>query len=348
MQKQAYIKLPLRTPLINCITQDAYLQAIVLCNDTFYPWMMSNFVQLWACDPKIAAGGVFIYFVAPSYWFACPHLYTQELSKETINIAYDHIADFLTDSLSRNQYVVIPVNRRFIKAFHFEGEGTHDLLVYGYDLTQGIFYIADFFDGKFSTSTCDFQEMEDAYFTDTLNPFSWHNAVRLAVQDNHSQHYDFHLAAFHGFDTNVVGQLLEDYIQGKNSIYRYRICQKNHDSYSHTVGGTQVYDVLAQYSREKLDAGEPLDHRVFYNLWAHKHMHTLRTKYMDEHCEDVPASSFVPQFEQIEERARCILNLVLKYRLKGSGLASTQLVSALDDLKTREVETIREFLTVLP
>lgn len=347
MKKQVYIQLPLQEPLINCITQDAYLQSIVLCNGGAYPWLMSQFVQVWACDPKIAAGGVFIYFVAPSYWFACPHLYTQEISKETVNVRYDSIVDFLTDSLSLNNYVILPVNRRFIKAYQYEGEGTHDLLIHGYDSTKELFYIADFFEGRFNMRTCSFQEVEDAYFTDKHNPFSWHNTVRLAVQDEHRLHYDFHLAAFHDFDTRVIAEQLSDYIMGDNSIYRYRICQKNNDSYGHTVGGVRVYDVLLSYAKERLDQEASLDHRVFYNIWAHKHMMTLRAKFMKDNGIGHDVEAFLASFEEIEKKARLLLNRVLKDNIKRGSLLYPELETVVTELRAQETQVIRDFIEIL-
>lgn len=42
MKKQTYIKLPVQEPVIQCITQDAYLQAVGLNSAAFYPWMMGS------------------------------------------------------------------------------------------------------------------------------------------------------------------------------------------------------------------------------------------------------------------------------------------------------------------
>ena len=347
MKKQTYIKLPVQEPVIQCITQDAYLQAVGLNSAAFYPWMMGQFAQVWACDPRIAAGGVFLYFVAPSYWFACPHLYTQEMSKETINVRYDRIADFLTDSLSLGQYVILPVNRRFIDAFHDDGDGTHDMMIHGYDMTKGLFYIADFFEGNFRLRTCPFEDMENAYFTDTVNPLSWHNTVRLVSPDHHRRHFDFHLAASHDFDTQAVCTQLADYIRGENSLYRYRIRQKQRDSYGHTVGGIRVYDVLMQYVRESVPAEGPLDHRIFYILWAHKHMLTLRAEFMGGLDDARPAAEFAAPFREIEDQARTLLNKVLKRNLKGSGLSCSDVEDALASLRDREVEVIGRFLEML-
>ena len=147
--------------------------------------------------------------------------------------------------------------------------------------------------------------------------------------------------------TQAVCTQLADYIRGENSLYRYRIRQKQRDSYGHTVGGIRVYDVLMQYVRESVPAEGPLDHRIFYILWAHKHMLTLRAEFMGGLDDARPAAEFAAPFREIEDQARTLLNKVLKRNLKGSGLSCSDVEEALASLRDREVEVIGRFLEML-
>ena len=147
MEKEKII-LQLESPDINVYPIFANPLAIMQVHQETKEWILCNFIQL--CSNSEALN-----FYDFNYKF-CPYLKIQRISKEYLQRMNIDVVKFIINSVAEGYYIYLLVRKKDIKAYKYESEASreqdgfvHDLLIYGYDISQELFYIADnFMDGK--------------------------------------------------------------------------------------------------------------------------------------------------------------------------------------------------------
>ena len=298
--------LPIATPFITCMPMDAHIQSIVLTEPALYPWLMSQFIQLWGCSPKME--DFFIYFLNTSYWFSCPYLVTQEISKEIVCPTAQRAIEFVINALEHDYYVVFPIDRYCIPSYEATLHLPHEMLIYGYDTNRQKLYAADFTGRErsiYSHFECSFNDFQNSYNTST-NSFDWHQIIRLAKIDKEGLHPEFSIAAMRSFDFTIITQLLKDYSNSVNSQLRFHMQHVKGDPYSCRVGGLAVYDVLRNYILDICkDPHENslIDIRPFYVLYSHKIMALHRIYYIDKLIDHSIPLSIINSFTSLKNEA---------------------------------------------
>lgn len=115
--------------------------AIMQCHAETCEWLLSNFIQI--CSNQAALN-----YYDFNYKY-CFFLNVQKIKKKVLEKWGIDIIRFILNSISDGYYVYMLVKRKYIDAYYFqdEDEYAHNILLYGYDMAEKIFYIADNFKG---------------------------------------------------------------------------------------------------------------------------------------------------------------------------------------------------------
>ena len=142
----------------------------------------------------------------------CPLINFHGISKTFALSNYSRISDFIIHAINDGYYVYIYVETTCIKAYADYGSEVirgHDMLIYGYNLADKTFNIADFFTSGHSHEVCSFDELEKASAEASRNYNFYENTIFLIKKSGTYQTK---------INVPLVKQLVNDYIRGESSV----------------------------------------------------------------------------------------------------------------------------------
>ncbi|WP_127529574.1 hypothetical protein [Paenibacillus kobensis] len=304
--------LPISHPMITTYTQHAHLLSILTHYECTYPWIFSNYIQLYINkDYKHKWGDFYFpqtYELRPSD--ACKWIITQKIHRDTVTSKWGSIIDFIIENINSNHYVhtmvnyfYVPLSDRYNKL-----QLHHDILVYGYDLNREMFYVSDFFkNGIYSKGEISFADLSLAFSTNHLT--TNHDYLREMVYL-----YKFNDQYQDSFNADTIVNSISNYFTNKTpeywEMFNYGGDRDNLDF------GMQIYTTLQNYVNSILENESKIDIRPFHLLYDHKKIMTLRLKYLyDNRLLSKLNQDHIDSFISIEVMAKIIVNLVFKYNL---------------------------------
>jgi len=310
---QAIKKLPMKYPFITSHPTDANLLSI-FSRDEEITWFLNHFIMLSVSVGYKDSAGLIVdnhidYDISryPLLLLRnCPLIYFHGMSKTYVNRNHKNVTEFIISAINDGYYVYLFIETTCIRAYENYGSGHsqgHDLLIYGYNLTERTFNIADFFVNKYSYETCSFAELEDAYNNADFNYYE--NSVFLIKKSNRYQSR---------IDVRLAKLLIGDYLSNKNTANLISRKLNFHDDSGFTYG-RGVYDSLANLINNDPMAlwamVKPIhvmyDHKVLM-LRLIKQLHSEGYLPNDEHmCE---------QMQVLISELQTFKNLALKFLLK--------------------------------
>ncbi|MDC7220783.1 MAG: hypothetical protein PQJ59_12685 [Spirochaetales bacterium] len=333
----SYKKLETHTPVLNSYCYYGSLTAILQGTGDFKHWLYSNFVSF-----RISRSKVICYGKPMSPTFYTPWTKKHSYSRDMIKHKWNSISEFIIDSIDMNHYLFLKVNRKYIKAFsgYDKWNSVHEQLVYGYDKEKQIFHVADNFQyGKFTFAQCSFDEFAKAYEETDRDSYG---GVILASTD-FSKPYQFDLAQ--------LRERLEEYLNPQKSIFTYNPLPMGaliHDLQNDPCG-FDVYRTVLKDIREKLETEErpKLDVRMTYLLWEHKDLMCSRLIYLREEQNLALSENLYKEMEDVRELFRIILNLSLKYKVKGDRAILPRICTLMEKGMSREKEVILKVIEAI-
>lgn len=326
--------LPVSYPVITTYTQHADLLSILGNYEQTQPWIFSNYIQLYLNRDFNHNWGDFYfplpYELRPSD--CCKWIYSQKISREFIREKWNSIVAFIIDSINMNNYVHMMVNRYYIPAYwHYQKSSTmHDILVYGYDLEEESFYVADFFKyGKYSFERVSFQDFSQGYMTmgETTNPGQDFFNARVYL-------YEYNPGCDYSFSFENITTAIRAYLNAETPEYWNMY---NRDNKQDIVFGREVFSSLKNYLvRMKPDSQSSVDIRPFYMIYDHVRIMDLRVRYLIEkgYLNKHQGEKALEGFGRILENANTLVNLIIKYGMTKN--------SALIDRAAELLETIQK------
>lgn len=142
--------LPMTMPLVTIYPNFANELSVISSYPDTFEWIISNFIQV-VSRPYSHSFGFQNYIKSPFITY-------QQIKKDLVMPKWDYdISAFLIDCLNREYYVfmLVDVSKLPVSSRYKSGEYySHDIFIYGYDLEQQLFYIADHFThGKYAYET---------------------------------------------------------------------------------------------------------------------------------------------------------------------------------------------------
>jgi hypothetical protein len=301
------ITLPMAKPIITTYPMDANAISIISNDKETYPWLLNNFMQIMSWDRVELPWKLDIWY-SDSFKFykKCPFLDCQRIKKHFIR-------DKWNDDINESAYEP----KR-------ESDRPHDMLIYGYDAIQKIFYVADNFKyGKYSFSTCTFGELENAVHylrEEDENYAGFSSSIELlSYKKPKNRTFDF--------DLNKVTDGLKAYSSSKAF---------DEWAYPNAIYGINVYDTYKLYLSLLHNNEVKFDIRPVHLFWEHKFVMMLRLNYMNEndmlHNED----NILSAYKEIEQKTLSYRNLLLKYKINKNQNTLKHIIEELDENKYKE------------
>jgi uncharacterized protein (UPF0297 family) len=334
-------KLPIKYPIITTYTQHAHLLAILICFESTYDWIFSNYIQLYINkDYKHNWGDFYFplpYELRPSD--TCKWVLSKKVGKDMVSAKWKSILDFVIDAIDSGNYVHTMINYFYVPfGPRFNNQHLHhDILIHGYNLESKIFYVSDFFDmGKYSFEELSFADFEKAYSSNNLTTNQdYLNGLIYMYSIKEECDYTFNI-------NNIINPL-KAYLN--KSVPEYW-SMFNSDNRDHIVFGNEIYDTLINYITESSNnPSSYIDYRPFYLLYDHKKMMLLRMKYLNEKGYFTEHfTSNINKFTELEEQSRVVINQVVKYSISKKNEIISKIVSNLNQIKRMEEDVLGQYI----
>ena len=302
--------LDLKLPEITSYPIYANPCAIMQVHEETREWILSSFIQL--CSNLRTLN-----FYDFSYR-ECPFLKVQRIPKTFLKDWGMDVLSFIIYSIQKEQYVYLLVKKKHISAYYPArnvnrecDEWVHDLMIYGYDIHDGIFYIADNFrDGKYAFAICTFEEMRRAIdgvlpqeesrggFNGNIELLEFDQSVRLNLS------------------VQRILEALKDYQDCRPTGMWNIMSVRNYNRNRRWYFGQDCYEYMINQTQNL----QPQNARIqdYHLLWEHKkHLKSIFSYLLEKEYISDSESGILQGMEEVVQQALCARNLVLKYRLTG-------------------------------
>nr|WP_154960795.1 hypothetical protein [Paenibacillus xylanexedens] len=334
--------LPMYEPKLKTYNVYAALFSVIAKDESYLPWYYSNFISIGinTCDDTLYFTDHFSFFEYGEGLTSCPWLEVYKPPHKTIYYHYSHdIQKVLTSYLDNNKYIWIHLDQFYIplsehyKKVHKE----HSVLVYGYDDTTNIFYIADSLDnGKFTKTKLSYQELKSAWESDICEHFR-----RLfRVISRKSGEYTL--------NTEHLKNQIEDYLSSKSinsGIYWDQIPVDGPHSYVQNrkfwIFGQEVYNYILNLFQES-SGDQSLDLRIPYLLLEHKKCMLERIQYLN-----LENHNIYSEYKEIVNHSLTFLNLSIKYNILTSESTLNRIEARIKEIVSSEKIILRKLLELL-
>lgn len=328
--------LPMQYPEVTSWQWHANMFAILSNYPQSVPWTLSHYIQLHMTFDETASQIDF--YRTPHVEFGTfpqlsPWLYQQLLRRETVRLIADDPIAFFCGCLDRGNYIYLVAEQ----SVFLEGidDFTHDMFVYGYDMDEGLFDVADFtFKGKYSFEKITFAQLRAAYEAiDDERDWLLGGLGGVALFRFRETEYDFNVA--------LVRRSIEEFLACHSSFGSRR---EKKGAARPCVFGLDVYEALAEDAR-KAAAGywEP-DYKPFHVLYDHKTLMLRRIDYMGRHGWLERFAELYDEYGAIRNLAFTARNLVVKTRLTGKRDNMRKAGALLGEIAERERAALEELL----
>lgn len=235
------------------------------------------------------------------------------------------------DALADEWYVYLTVNERHIphrKAYVEDVDDPHDILVHGCDDDEDTFTVLGYDEEQmFRTTTV----AQDSFCTafEAMGDRLYHDTGIVLYRFDGAGHYDM--------DLGFVAEVIEEYLEGRDTSRRYRDSSPSMSRAWGTAGLTSLADSLESYSRGEREF-DILGLQVF---WEHKHMMVARA----EHCARLSVTvSVLPQLQRIERQAWTLRTMMLETLNEDRREFGCEAVALLEELATCERAALRDMV----
>lgn len=341
-------KLPIVYPIITSYNHHAHLLSIIGAYKETYPWVMSNYVNVFCHRDNIKHSFCDFYFPMPNEVRApelCPWILSQKISADLFQSTKLDILDFVLNCIDQKTYVHIMIDYFYVEqtARYQNTHRNHDLLIYGYDKKQEILYCSDFLFSnlqKYTFSHISFSALREGFMNCKLDKSSGYLKGQFYLYKmREAKHVRYRFNPIH------IVNALKQYVN--SDIPEYWLIHNIRDNLDDRAFGLDVYDVLAEHveivKRNQLGY---IDIRLFYVLYDHKKIMKHRFEYLMEVDEKNIAlyQEMVKQFEGLEQDLQIIVFLIIKFHIKNKDSVADNIIRCLKEIRDKEEQVIRSFL----
>lgn len=330
--------LDITTPDITSYSLYANPYAILQCHSETREWLLSNFIQLCS-NTQVLNFYDFNYKT-------CPLLDVQRILTEQLETMGVDWIPFIIQCLNQNRYVYLNVKRKYIDAYYAPNsslqqsdELIHDILIYGYDIAQEIFYIADNFrNGKYSFAKCSFSALKNAIIN--VSP---QDAIKTRFKGS------IELITYTGenlpdLSVQRIYEALDDYYNCKPTGMWNIMEIRNYNRNRTWFFGLSCYE----YMTKKVTDSDftKLSIQDFHLMWEHKKHLKRIIEYLLEK-EYISDSSHLEKINKIIKLALTARNLVLKAFMSEQPNIKERIIALYEQQKKIEKQLIFCLLTQL-
>lgn len=326
---KSILQLPIADSPIIGLQYIAYPLCILLNYEESFPWFYSNYIQiLWST--KYNSSPTFF----PESINTNPLLGVQYIKKQHLARHNISIHALIKESLESNQYIYSKFDEFYVpnRLAYGEVHYIHDFLLYGYDLDNSEYFLLGYNEKQhFAPTRISFSEFEKAFF-------STHN------EDPGLDLINANLNTQYDFDVTLVCEMLDDYLNSRNSSERCRVYGVKYKDY---VFGMGLYEPMKGYFQSMKDSDEIIDLRLLHVLYEHKKCMSMRIKYMLENNYLDKNTTLYDDYVKIENKTLEIRNLQIKYNLHRNISYLDRTIQALTAIEAAEKALLEDLLNML-
>ncbi|WP_127508274.1 hypothetical protein [Paenibacillus humicus] len=324
--------LELGEPLVRTYPQHTNLFSILSRNSIYLDWFYSHFAAL-SCPETFPSDfdkivNYFSYDQQYPFYEGSP--FVSNYSEDRCSSA--QIVDKLLDHIEQGRYIAVYLNDFYVPYRNFSEDYYHDLMIYGFDSSEGQFEVLGF-DGR------GYPSRQQLAFSDLIEAYrSTNNALednKLPFYMKKDWIYEFNENVSIPFDRNRFQFLLKCHQKSQSFAF------ETEDNY---IFGMNVYDSLLEHLQMVEKHSVKLDHRAFYLIWEHKKIMNDRLRYMYlNHFAD-HNQSLLHQAELILNKAQIIRNLTIRARVVSGSISTIAISEKCKEMREMEERFIEDIM----
>ena len=323
------IKLPLAESYIDALQYHAYFSSIVMTKDNF-KYMLSKYINITVRSifkPHIDFCYQGILDLSPS-----------PLNKFQIRGKIMNITEFIISALRSGNYVYVKVNEFYLphRISYKKEMFVHDILVYGVDNSNKLFYTYGYDDTKkLNHTTHTFDEIEKSYYSLTYewdydlflirenNDYSFNNLDEIILQEYRN----------YSLSVNPYYKTINKVINGEDGGANEPINISSFDVY-----GIKCYDFVINILNDHIHNNASFDSRTLFVLKNQKK--TIRDSLLLMNCNN---SDMSKKYGQIYKETEICAMLYLKYKNAQDKKILSDLIFRLKQIKEEEISFFERF-----
>ncbi|MEK8205408.1 hypothetical protein NST41_07425 [Paenibacillus sp. FSL L8-0696] len=265
----------------------------------------------------------------------CPFLDINILNKEIIESENKtNIVECMKALIRDGYYLFMVLEQYYIPGSYGFGKYSypHDVMLYGFNENEKVFYIADNLSGKYRFSKCSFSQFESAYFSLEKRKDRLDSKICLLRKKSNSHEK---------FDLLRVVDTLHGYWKSASPEIRSSNWSK---SFSGCVKGLEVYNNLKEYIALLTHDEAIFDIRPFHALWEHKKIMVMRIQFMIDNGYIIKSDKILENYKMIEKKSLSHRNLFIKYNFTKDIAIINRIIEGIDEIVVLENELIPSLL----
>jgi len=331
----------IKEPILNSFWYYADLTSIVPLSDKDNYFLANNYNNIFCnttTDIPIIRFDCEVAYPMMNMYYDCPFLDFQKINKSYFfSIANLELIDFLKISINHGYYILVMVDRQYIKEYEIIEPSNHEIMIYGYNCDdETICFCDNDKNGLYRTDLkCSFSSFCEAYNNIIFQPTYYGNMLfsdhmyLIKPQNN----LDYSL------DIKEIKVALKQYLNVEPA-YGAKACDVNE-----IIWGVKVYEVIKGYFNYISGCKENYykkDIRQFCVLWDHKKsiLATLgilnRENYINE--------SFTYRYKDIEKNTLLLRNTILKLYISNNKSIIKNINKLLDTIIINEYALLESIL----
>ena len=335
-EKLNYIELEISEPIITTYTHHAHLLSILGCYPQTYPWIYSNYIQVFMNKDYLKHSWGDFYFPFPyELWPAdtCKWLYISKVSRNSFDGEKEKLINFIFKALLDKSYVSVGLNHSFLTRVSDLMEH-HDTLIHGIDMVNKTLCVSDFFQyGKYKREKITFSEFFDAFYNYEDN----HKDGRIMIYL-----YKLYAECNYEFSIANIENSINSYMENKTPEYW---TMYNNANGNNIAFGRDVYDSLFRLMDQAELQEELIEILPFYLCLDHKRMMIKRFCFLEklECYKPFSFEEIIRNMEEIIHKSENIINLLIKYDLSRKTTILSRVRNILLEVMQIEFDVLKNY-----
>ncbi len=334
--------LPVNEPLVKVYPHYGHIMSIF--NEYELPILLNDMLTIIYDSEKERADFDIGFEIVP-YIANYPLCFNYAIPRNLISSNWKSLSNFLIDSINDGCYITFLANTYYISAYtetYRRLNFLHDIMIYGYDEKNKIFYGTDAFEkGKYERREIPFEEIERSFSCG--NEEDWFEGIRLIKRKENQ---------FMGiwYEIEYIKEQCNQFLKGeyiKSPIYLERKRDIKDKKYSY---GINVYDAIHNYIKYLKDDYDTksADIRLFYLLFDHANVLKYFSKELSNKGILINSNEIYNGFDAICNSLTNLYSKVIKYNLTSSESLKNIILENILSIKQKLIETVTMFKDSIP
>jgi len=329
-------KLSLTEPILHVYPHHANLNAILLTSDYELPMVFNSYIPL-IYDKEIERADFLAGYDIEAHIMSYPLCMNHAVSRELAQRCGKNIIEFMETCIEDDYYIHCLVDTYYIHAYE-ETYGAshfmHNILLYGYDQQNQIFYAADCFtEGKYSFAEISYEEFERGF---TISGFDWLEGIRL-IKKREAPHIGI------WYDIPHLKEQITCYTEGTyvpSPVYAERKLTPDDSRYAY---GVSVYDETAACIQLAHEEQRNFDVRILYVLYDHAKLMAYMAKQLCLRGQLSHADEIHRLFCRLGDMLYELNVSIIKFNMKSTDKSAERLCRQLMDAKELDMRAMKLF-----